>query len=334
MDIRQLKYFVCIVEQRSFTKAAETLRITQPALGLQIRKLEEELQTPLLVRHSRGVVPTPEGRLLVERARSILADIDAAVHAVRDLGRKAKSRVRVGLAPTVSTMLAMPIARCAGETLETVHLDLAEAASPILLEWVASGHVDLAIACEGDDSLFVRRDPLLSESLFLVRPALPRFGNGARTVRFEELADEHLFIADPMLTRALLRKLQETADAVGIHLHVASVLPSVENAKALVEEGRGATVLPYFAVRRECEQGRLVAQRIVDPMLVRRAFLLRPARRSLTHAELAMVDVIRRVVQTEICIAPEYAVLDDNLACGAAMRAPGFPAAEAALAGP
>ena len=84
MEIRQLRYFVKVIELKSVSCAAEVLHIAQPALGLQVRKLEDELHTQLLIRHSRGVEPTPAGKLLRERANAILAQIEETKQAIRD----------------------------------------------------------------------------------------------------------------------------------------------------------------------------------------------------------------------------------------------------------
>ncbi|MBX3631908.1 MAG: LysR family transcriptional regulator, partial [Simplicispira sp.] len=77
MDLRQLGYFVRVVELGSLTRAATVLRIAQPALGIQIKKLEVEFGAPLLVRHSRGVEPTDVGALLFEQAKALLTSADA-----------------------------------------------------------------------------------------------------------------------------------------------------------------------------------------------------------------------------------------------------------------
>ena len=92
MDVRQLRYFVSVIELRSFSRAAEVLHVAQPALGLQIRKLEDELHTQLLVRHSRGVEPTPAGNLLRERALTILAEMEETKQALRDFSGPPRGR--------------------------------------------------------------------------------------------------------------------------------------------------------------------------------------------------------------------------------------------------
>lgn len=76
MDLRQLRYLRCVVECRSFTRAADVLAIAQPALSLHVKNLELELGVQLLVRHSRGVSPTSACETLVERAIEILDELE------------------------------------------------------------------------------------------------------------------------------------------------------------------------------------------------------------------------------------------------------------------
>ena len=83
MNLRQLKYFVEVVEAGNMTRAAEQLHVAQTALGMQIRQLEEDLGVALLVRHSRGVEPTKAGSLLHTRAVSILKEVEETRKDVR-----------------------------------------------------------------------------------------------------------------------------------------------------------------------------------------------------------------------------------------------------------
>jgi molybdate transport repressor ModE-like protein len=76
MDVRQLKYFIAIVEKGSFAKASELLGIAQPSLGFQVQTLEDELNVQLLVRTARGVHVTGSGQQLFDRAKSLLQDFD------------------------------------------------------------------------------------------------------------------------------------------------------------------------------------------------------------------------------------------------------------------
>ncbi len=100
MELRHLRYFVAIAEERSFTRAAERLWVAQPGLSTQIRRLETELGVQLFERHSRGVDLTEAGELLLERARSALAAAEVARCTGRDLQTGVVGTVRLGLSTT------------------------------------------------------------------------------------------------------------------------------------------------------------------------------------------------------------------------------------------
>jgi len=87
VDLRQLRYLQCIVRAKSFTRAAQVLGIAQPALSLHVKRLERELGTQLLVRHSRGVKPTGAGELLLQRADWIIDELERTKSLVRSFGR-------------------------------------------------------------------------------------------------------------------------------------------------------------------------------------------------------------------------------------------------------
>ena len=109
MDIRDLRYFVTIVEEGSFSRAALRLRIAQPALSVKVRKLEAYLKTQLLLRGPHGVKPTEAGKLLLLRARAIVADLSRAEAEIRSLGHQPSGTVRIGLPGTISGILSVPL---------------------------------------------------------------------------------------------------------------------------------------------------------------------------------------------------------------------------------
>lgn len=296
MDIRQLKYFVSVMEHKSFTKAANALHVAQPALGLQIRKLEDELNARLMERHSRGVVPTKAGTILLERAQTILADLEAAKTAVRNLAPVIDGRVVVGVAPSISAMLSHSMIRMAASTLPNVSLVLVEELSPVLSEWLVSGRLDLAIGYDILRSSNVCGDPLLVEDMFLVQsPAKSTLS--AATIPFSALANYELLA--PCNPHALRAVLDYKAAELGIELNIRFEVQSVHVIKELVEQGTGATVLPYGAIHRECSEGRLVATKIVDPVIRRTAYLIYSARRPLSNAENEVVRLIRKLIASE-----------------------------------
>ena len=97
MELRHLRYFVAIAEERSFTRAAERLWVAQPGLSTQIRRLESELGIQLFERHTRGVDLTDAGEVFLERARTALAAVDAARSTGHDLEEGLVGSVRLGI---------------------------------------------------------------------------------------------------------------------------------------------------------------------------------------------------------------------------------------------
>jgi LysR family nitrogen assimilation transcriptional regulator len=105
MDLRQLRYFLAIVEEGSISNAAKRGNVAQPALSVHMRKLEAELGAQLLVRGPRGVTPTEAGDLLANRARTLLSDMERSKEEVRSLGQEPVGTVRLGLPGTISSIL-------------------------------------------------------------------------------------------------------------------------------------------------------------------------------------------------------------------------------------
>src|SRR5690349_14508462 len=115
MNLRQLRYFARVVEAGNISRAAEQLFVAQPALGLQIRQLEQHLGVALLERHSRGVSVTHAGKLLYERACEILRSIEDTERAVVAAGRLESERIVLGLTTGVMSVLGRDIVVAARE---------------------------------------------------------------------------------------------------------------------------------------------------------------------------------------------------------------------------
>ena len=114
MDFRQLRYFLGVYEAKSITKASERLNVAQPALGLQVRKLEEELGVDLFFRHSRGVTPTEAGQLLAVHARVLLRQFERVRQDLIDFGGQPHGRVAVGMTAVAADRHRTPVARRSG----------------------------------------------------------------------------------------------------------------------------------------------------------------------------------------------------------------------------
>jgi DNA-binding transcriptional LysR family regulator len=157
MELRHLRYFVAIAEERSFTRAAERLWVAQPGLSTQIRRLESELGVQLFERHTRGVDLTTAGELFLERARTALAAADIARSTGHDLEEGLAGSVRLGVATGVAWLGAPEFLYQFGRRRPAVELTVIESHGGTLLRDLRDGRVDALIAPSEFGSAELRR---------------------------------------------------------------------------------------------------------------------------------------------------------------------------------
>jgi len=145
MDLRQLRYLSAVVHERSVTRAAARLHMTQPPLSAAIAQLEAELGVALLERHGRGVEPTAAGEHLVARATVLLRDLDDAAASVRALGSGLQGRLSVGVGPGVAVDLLPALMASYDAAAPEVDVELHDLAEPDALDRVRAGGCDVAL---------------------------------------------------------------------------------------------------------------------------------------------------------------------------------------------
>lgn len=171
MDIRQLRYFAAIVEKGSFSRAAEFLRVAQPALSLHVRNMEADLGTSLLIRTPRGVEPTEAGAILLRHAHTILDQLAVARDEVRGHGNDPAGEVRLGLPGTIGEILAVPLITAVHRRYPRIRLRIAEAMSGFVLDWMREGRIDLGVLYNPAAEHRIITEALLEERLVFFGPA-------------------------------------------------------------------------------------------------------------------------------------------------------------------
>ncbi len=297
MTIRQLQYFLRIAELRSFSKAAAYLHVAQPALGLQVRKLEEELGVKLLNRHSRGVIPTEAGLLLRDHAQIILRQIDRAKLSVGDLAGPPRGRIAVGLTPTLNLILATQLVERCRRDFPSVSLAIVDAMSEDLMEWVENDRLDLALSYNPSAVQGLVCEPLLVEDLCLIGPGDDTARLGP-TVRLDDIADLPMILTS--VTSGLRSIVEEAAHSRGFDLNVVLEIDSVTAMKEMAIKGVGYAILPMGSVTREVEDGRLSARAFINPVLSRKMYLAYSAKRPPSQATTAIRELLRDVVQENL----------------------------------
>jgi LysR family nitrogen assimilation transcriptional regulator len=294
VDLRQLRYFVAIVEQGSFSKAAATLNVAQPALSLHVRNMEADLGTALLFRSPHGVVATEAGEILLRNARVIIDQFAIAQEEIRGHQAEPAGEVRLGLPGTISQILSVPLIIAARRRYPKIKLRIAEAMSGFITEWIRENRIDLAVLYIPVEDRILTSYPVLTEELCVLGPPTPMEGvkpPPEGPLNLKQIAQLPLIL--PSLTHGLRELLEREAASHNLVLNTVIDVDSYGNIKELVEEGMGYSILPFNAIAREVQEDRLRSWQIGKPELKRDVHLVHPADRPMTNAVSAVETLCR-----------------------------------------
>jgi LysR family tcuABC transcriptional regulator len=246
MDLRQLKYFVQIVESGSLAKASRQLFIAQPALSQHIAKLEAEVGKPLLIRTAKGVTPTENGTALHHHARFMLRQLDQALSIARQEPGTVHGMVSVGLAATTVCAVGVPFMRRIREKFPGIVLNVVEGMSGHLAQMMRMGQLDLAILFSRDAVPDLPAEPLVEEELFVMLPEDSDLVPPRRIkLSCTDTADLPLIL--PTGIHGLRRRIAAEFEQRNLALHVVAEIDSLSLLMTCVRDGMGATIKPMSA---------------------------------------------------------------------------------------
>ncbi len=297
MEIAQLRTLVHVAELGSLSKAADRMRIAQPALSRQVRMLEEELGTRLFVRHGRGMVLTEQGREVLTHTMRIMAELEEIRARTSDASAPLAGQIAIGLPPTVADIISVPLVAAFGKAHPKVVLRLVSAYTGYLLDWLHRGEIDLAILYDPRPTRSVRSRPLLLENLFLIGPAEAGFST-VRAIPFKELDGKRLLL--PSVRHGLRTIVERCAVEAGITLDVAVEADSYATLKDLVRHGHGWTILPLAPIHEDIMARRLTGAALIDPVPVRRLILSYPADRPVSRLARFAGETIASIVSDQV----------------------------------
>jgi LysR family nitrogen assimilation transcriptional regulator len=288
MNLRQLKYFVSVVEAGNMTRAAEQLHVAQTALGMQIRQIEEDLGVALLIRHSRGVEPTKAGKLLHAKALAILKSVEEIRYEVSRCDREDSEPIRLGTTPALMPIVGPGLVIHVREHIPQILLSLVEEMSHVLVDTLIRGELDFILCYDIPDLPQLSRTPLFQDDLVLVTLPGPR---KSEPIAFAEALDECLAMPEPgdTVRNAVTRAARE----LGLELQIDYEVRSVSAMKTMVKRGAVASILPYFSVMDEVRNGALDARPIIRPAVRRTLFLASSTQRPPFRNEAGLSGAIR-----------------------------------------
>ncbi len=165
LEIIQLKQFVALARTRNFTRAAEELNLSQPALSRSIQKLEEQVAQPLFERKPREVILTDLGELLLERAKEILRTVEDTLSLLRDEGQQ--GRIHLGIIPTIAPYFLPELLRRFAESFPQISVVVEESPTEDLVRKCNHGEIDLAILALPVYDQYLECEELFEEELLL-----------------------------------------------------------------------------------------------------------------------------------------------------------------------
>jgi LysR family nitrogen assimilation transcriptional regulator len=290
MDIRQLKYFVAIVEAGSFSKAAERLWVAQPSLSQLISGMEADLKKQLLIRSPKGAVPTEAGKVLYRHARTILRQMEQVREELKQDSLSESGPVALGLPTTIASVLSVPLYRRVRQRFPGIRLQIFESMSGYLSELLANSRLDLAFLFRDSESRGVSVQPMFDEELCV-------FGNlGLEDLPLKapcpvsRLAG--LPLALPSSSQGLRLLVERTFNIADIELNVVADIDSLPTLIGVAREGLACTVLPQSALALLPKRQWPAVRKLSEPGIQRAASLCWPNALPKNSATLAVRNEI------------------------------------------
>lgn len=301
MELRELRNFLRVARAGSVSRAAKELRLAQPALSRQIRKLEHELGVALFSRHGRGVRLSSAGSLLLERAEAITDLVHQTRQEIKDDRSSMRGRLALGVPPAAGRLIIPPFVERFQKTWPQTTLHMREGVTSSLLEWLVDKRLDIALLHNPPHLETLGIIPLLTERMLVIGPPahLIKDRRHPASFRIRDIGELPLIL--PNMAHTNRRLVEHAALEHGVRLRIKIEADSVAFAKAMVENGLGYTILTYAAVRDEVTSHRLTAYPIVRPTLSTQVSIVtlrgEPASNLTRDAGVLLHDVCRALVR-------------------------------------
>jgi LysR family nitrogen assimilation transcriptional regulator len=262
MELKTLRYFEYVAELKSFSKAAVHVRVEQPALSRQMRKLEEELGVQLFTRHGRGVELTEAGELLLGRARALGRELASMVEDVRSYGTEFHGTVSFGAPPGVGDLLVPQLLAETAQLYPRLKLEICERTTPGLYRRLLNKELSVALLHNPEPHRDLVIVPMVRDVLYLIGPGKPL--NGLDPVK-EGQAISNLPMILPRSPHNRRLIIDRFCIQHGIELDVRYDVDGFTIIEAMVEAGFGYSILGYYGVQAAIVSGRISAVPVTHP---------------------------------------------------------------------
>ena len=290
MELYPLKVFLTVATERSFSRAGEKLLRTQPAISIAIQRLESDLKEKLIDRSGRELLLTDAGRVVLEYARrfqNLESDLENALRELRD---NYAGRLAIGANESTSLYLIQHI-ESYRRLFPKIKVQVRRSESSKIPSQLLDGELELGVISydPGDDHLYSQ--VIYTDRLTLITSPQHRFAREGE-LSITDLGME-TFIAHNVLSpyrELVIREFQRHKVALNMDVE----MPTVETIRRLVQLNEGVAFLPRMCVEQEIESGLLHEIRVRELNVERKIRLVYPARRALSHAAKAFLEIVKR----------------------------------------
>jgi len=293
VTLRQIQAFLSVSEQGTFTRAAERLRMAQPALSQLVRELERELGIRLFDRTTRRVELTEGGREFQGASAKIMHDLDLAVRNANNLAERWSGRITIAAPPLLAAVILPQAIAELRERHPGVQAAIIDARTDTIVEAVRLGQADCGLGTFATVEDGIERVPLARDSLMLFCDPSHPFAR-REAIAWSELADQPLIaLTRNSGIRLLVEIGYETAE---IALRPVYEVSQITTVLALVDAKLGVAVLPTYA-RAAAPHRKLVARPLIEPTISRDIVMIRASGRSLAPAVLAFESIMHQCIR-------------------------------------
>lgn len=289
MELYPLQVFLTVASERSFSRAAEKLLRTQPAISLALQRLETELGEKLIDRSGKGLVLTDAGTTVLDYARrfeNLRQELENSLAELRD---NSAGRLAIGANESTTLYLLRHI-ECYRRLYPKIKVQVRRSLSSKIPADLIDGNLELGVISydPGDDRLI--SEVIYTDALCFIVSPKHRFA-GRETVSITELGRE-IFIAHNVLSpyrELVIREFQRHKVALNMEVE----MPTIETIRKLVQNNQGVAFLPRMCVEQEVGQGIICEVKVKELEVERKIRLVYPARRVLSHAARAFLEVLK-----------------------------------------
>lgn len=294
MDLWQLQVYCKVVELKSFSKAGESVHLSQPTVSSHIKDLEEHFSTRLIDRMARQVFPTKSGELLYDYARRLLALRDKAESAMAEFSGEMKGRMTIGGSTIPAGYLLPQIIGLFSSAYPDVRISLSVGDTSEILAKTVAGHIEISIVGAVSQEKKLQQTPLISDQMVLVVPSDHKWARRQR-IKLQHLIKEPFIIREPGsgTLKSLDQALQKKNLGVG-DLNIIAEMGSTEAIRQAIKSKVGISILSAIAVSEECRVNRLKMLTIDGVDLKRNFYLTTHRQRSLSPVCRTFIDFLKK----------------------------------------